>query len=85
MYNTGAFQYIFHEILDESREEAIEVRKKTIAPRHLMKAVMQDEDLRRSQCWPGITFASAGVVGGVHPALLQKSVAIRNKMVAIQG
>jgi hypothetical protein len=84
VFKTGALQYIFNEILEGTRNEAIAARKKIIQPQHLMKTVMQDEDLRRSQCWPGITFANAGVIGRIHPALMQKSVAVRNKMVAIQ-
>lgn len=82
---TACVEYVLGQIVENLIEEVRKDRnKKRITPRHLMKAVMNDLDLRNAECWPNAIFAGAGVMEGVHPALFAPRNMARN-MPAVPG
>ncbi len=56
---------------------AIDNRKKRISPRHITMAIRKDDEL--NELLKDVTIAQGGVMPNIHPVLLPKITAEKNK------
>jgi histone H2A len=68
-------EYMISEIVELSTNCAIDQKKKSICPRHVMLAIRNDEELETF--FKGVTFTSSGSLVQVHQNLLPPS--LKNK------
>uniref|UniRef100_A0A8C0RXQ6 Macro domain-containing protein n=1 Tax=Canis lupus familiaris TaxID=9615 RepID=A0A8C0RXQ6_CANLF len=77
----GQIPYATPEILELAGNAARDNKKARIAPRHILLAVANDEEL--NQLLKGVTIASGGVLPRIHPELLAKKRGTKGKSEAI--
>ncbi|XP_060236210.1 core histone macro-H2A.2-like [Meriones unguiculatus] len=70
VYIAAVIEYLVAEILELAGNAARDNHKTRIAPRHILLAVANDEEL--NQLLKGVTIASGGVLPRIHPELLAK-------------
>jgi len=70
IFLAGVLEYLTAEVLELAGDVAKGGKKARIAPRHIMLAVRNDEEINKLMS--GVTIAAGGVVPGIHPVLLPK-------------
>lgn len=68
VYAAVVLEYLTAEILELAGNEAAEMKKVRVTPRHIMLAIRKDDDLRN--LLDGVTISNAGVVPYVHACLI---------------
>eukprot|EP01070_Trichotokara_eunicae_P008098 Trichotokara_eunicae@DN5639_c0_g1_i7.p1 len=72
VYMASVLEYLTAELLEVAGENAVSRKKKTIAPKHLVESIRNDEDFVKFL--KHVTIAQGGSMTkvGVHPELLKK-------------
>ncbi|KAI3975153.1 hypothetical protein MKX01_038481 [Papaver californicum] len=70
VYLAAVLEYLAAEVLELAGNAAIDNKKKTINPRHILLAVRNDEEL--GKLLAGVTIAHGGVLPNINPILLPK-------------
>ncbi|KAI3967976.1 hypothetical protein MKW92_044018 [Papaver armeniacum] len=70
VYLAAVLEYLAAEVLELAGNAAIDNKKKTINPRHILLAVRNDEEL--GKLLAGVTIAHGGVLPNINPVLLPK-------------
>ncbi|XP_068173744.1 histone H2A-like [Antennarius striatus] len=70
VYLAAVLEYLCAEILELSGNASRDNKKQRIAPRHILLAVKNDEELNRLLA--GVTFSDGGVIPNIHASLLPK-------------
>ncbi|KAI9084897.1 hypothetical protein K1719_033303 [Acacia pycnantha] len=70
IYLAAVLEYLAAEVLELAGNAALDNHKQRINPRHVMLAVMNDDELRK--LLQGVTIASGGVLPNINPVLLPK-------------
>ncbi|KAF6736826.1 Histone H2A type 1-A [Oryzias melastigma] len=70
VYLSAVLEYLCAEILELAGNASRDNKKLRIAPRHILLAVKNDEEL--SQLLVGVTISDGGVIPNIHASLLPK-------------
>jgi len=74
---TSVVEYMISEIVEISTNCALDQKKKSICPRHVMLAIRNDEELETF--FKGVTFTCSGSLVQVHQNLLPPSIKKKEK------
>lgn len=77
VFLAAALNYLVNEVCDMAATAAIDNRKKRISPRHITMAIRKDDEL--NELLKDVTIAQGGVMPNIHPVLLPKITAEKNK------
>ncbi|XP_019714846.1 late histone H2A.2.2-like [Hippocampus comes] len=81
VYLAAILEYLCAEILELAGNACRENKKQRIAPRHILLAVKNDEELNKM--FAGVTISDGGVIPNIHAALIPKrSKPIREEITA---
>lgn len=69
VYMAAVLQYLCAKVLDLTKAETANAKKKRIVPRHIMLAIKKDYDL--DQLLKNVLIPEAGVLATINPASLQ--------------
>lgn len=84
MIDPSVSEYLVAEMLQLSGNAAQAAKRKRIVPRHIRVAVDNDEDF--SKLLKDVVIPEGGVIGTIHPVLLQTAKrAVRHKKATIAG
>lgn len=75
VYMGAVLEYLCAEVLELAGKAARDNKKRIIAPRHLLLAVANDNEL--SRLLQGVTISAGGVLPQIHPVLLHKNKQLR--------
>ena len=75
VYLGAVLEYLCAEVLELAGKAANDNKRRTIAPRHLLLAIANDDEL--SKLLRGVTISSGGVLPQIHPVLLHRNKELR--------
>ncbi|XP_015249222.1 late histone H2A.2.2 [Cyprinodon tularosa] len=70
VYLAAVLEYLCAELLELAGNASSDNKKQRIAPRHILLAVKNDEELK--ELLAGVTFSEGGVIPNIHAQLLPK-------------
>nr|XP_061828048.1 histone H2A, sperm-like isoform X1 [Nerophis lumbriciformis] len=80
VYFSAVLEYLCAEILELAGNASRDNKKRRIAPRHILLAVKNDEELNK--LLSGVTVSEGGVIPNIQGALLPKKTAVLREEVA---